>query len=95
MNRLLSVPKLPYIAYGKMPGPKEGYVPDEDTAIKIAEVILFRLYGENNITVHRPYNVIEDENIWWVCRTGRAEDVGSLFKIAISKQTAAVLYLQM
>ena len=97
-----SVPRLPHVASGKMtrlgldykmPGPREGYVPDKETAIKIAEVVLFRLYGEKNITVQRPYVVAEDENIWWVCGTLHTE-LGSVFKIAISRQTAAILYLE-
>ena len=78
----------------KMPGPKEGYVPDKETAVKIAEVLLFRLYGEKNIIVQRPYTVTEDENIWWVTGTLHTE-LGSVFKIALSRQTAAVLYLEM
>jgi hypothetical protein len=85
--------KLPHSSSAyKVPGPKEGYVPDKETAIKIAEVVLFRLYGEKNIVVQRPYVVVEDENIWWVCGTLHT-DFGSEFRIAISKQTAAVLYL--
>ena len=32
----------------RTPLPKEGLVPDKETAIKIAEVVLFRLYGEQN-----------------------------------------------
>ena len=75
-------------------GPKEGYVPDKDTAIKIAEVILFRLYGERDVTSQKPYVVTEDENIWWVCGTLKKDELGSSFTIAISRQTAAVLYLE-
>ena len=71
-----SPPKLPHVPSGKttplgldlpVPLPKEGLVPDKETAIKVAEVILFRLYGEKNITVQKPYSVTEDQNIWRVC----------------------------
>lgn len=95
--------KLPHVPTGKMtplgldykvPLPKEGLVPDKDTAIKIAEVILFRLYGERDVTSQKPYGVTEDENIWWVCGTLKKDDLGSVFTIAISRQTAAVLYLE-
>ena len=98
-----SVSKLPHVPTGKMtplgldykvPLPKEGLVPDKDTAIKIAEVILFRLYGERNVTSQKPYVVTEDENIWWVCGTLKKDDLGSSFTIAIARQTAAVLYLE-
>ncbi len=95
-----TVPKLPHVASGaltehgldyKVPGPKEGLVPDKETAIRIAEVILFRLYGEKSITEQRPYVVTEDENIWWVCGTLHT-DFGSAFRIFISRQTGAILY---
>jgi hypothetical protein len=98
-----SVPKLPHVPSGKMtkwgldykvPLPKEGLVPDKGTAIKIAEVILFRLYGQENITSQKPYVVTQDENIWWVCGTLKEGMLGSSFKIAISQQTAAILYLE-
>ena len=69
-------------------------MPDKDTAIKVAEVILFRLYGEKNITSQKPYVVTKDENIWWVCGTLKEGLLGSSFKIAISQQTSAVLYLE-
>ena len=97
-----SVPKLPHVPSGKMtkwgldykvPGPKEGLVPDKETAIKLADVILFRLYGEKHITAQKPYRVTKDENIWWVCGAPPPA-LGSSFKIAISQQTGAVLYLE-
>ena len=98
-----SVPKLPHVPSGKMtkwgldykvPLPKEGLVPDKETAIKIAEVVLFRLYGQENISNQKPYVVTHDENIWWVCGTLKEGMLGSSFKIAISQQTAAILYLE-
>lgn len=97
-----SVPKLPHVPTGKVtehgldykvPLSKEGLVPDEQTAIKIAEVVLFRLYGEESVTGQRPYIVTKDENIWWVCGTLHT-DFGSAFRVAISQQTAAVLYIE-
>jgi hypothetical protein len=97
-----SPPKLPHVPSGKMtplgldvrvPLPKEGLVPDKETAIKVAEVILFRLYGEKNITAQKPYSVTEDQNIWWVCGAPPPA-LGSSFAIAISRQTSAVLYLE-
>jgi hypothetical protein len=88
-----SVPKLPHVPTGKLPLPKEGLVPDKETAIKVAEVILFRLYGEKNITAQKPYSVTKDENIWWV-RGAPPPALGSSFMIAISQQTGAILYLE-
>ena len=78
----------------RVPGPKEGLVPDKETAIKIAEVILFRLYGEEDTITQRPYKVKEEDNIWWISGTLKKNELGSAFNIAISKQTGAVLHLQ-
>lgn len=77
-----------------MPLPKEGLVPDKATAIKIAEVVLFRLYGEEDIVAQRPYQVKQEDDIWWISGTLKANVFGSAFNIAISKQTAAVLHLE-
>jgi len=73
--------------------PKEGLVPDKETAIKIAEVVLFRLYGEDCIKLQRPYVVKEDDYIWWISGTMPKDSFGVVFKIGISKQTAAILHL--
>lgn len=68
-------------------------MPDKETAIKIAEVILFRLYGEEDIIAERPYKVKEEDDIWWISGTLKENEFGSAFSIAISKQTGAVFAL--
>jgi len=89
-----SPPKLPHpSSEARISLPKEGLVPDKETAIKLAEVILFRLYGEKNIVAQKPYAVTENQNIWWVCGAPPPA-LGSSFEIAISRQTGAVLHLQ-
>ena len=86
------VPK--WIQDYRVPLPKEGLVPDKETAIKIAEVVLFRLYGEENIIAQRPYKVKKDDDIWWISGTLKPNELGSAFNIAISKQTSAILHLE-
>jgi NTF2 fold immunity protein of polymorphic toxin system component len=78
----------------QVPAPKEGLVPDRETAIKIAEVVLFRLYGEESIVHQRPYNVKETKKNWWISGTLKDGHFGSVFNIAISKQTGAVIHLE-
>jgi hypothetical protein len=77
----------------RTPLPKEGLVPDKETAIKIAEVVLFRLYGEQDTIRQRPYTVKEEDYIWWVTGTLPKDTFGTVFNIGISKHTAAVLHL--
>ncbi len=86
------VPK--WVSDYRVPLPKEGLVPDKETAIKIAEVILFRLYGEEDIVTQRPYKVKQEDDIWWISGTLKENELGSAFNIAISKQTGAVLHLE-
>ena len=77
-----------------MPLPNEGLVPDKETAIKIAEVVLFRLYGEEDIIAQRPYKVKKRDDIWWISGTLKPNEFGSAFNIAISKQTGGILHLE-
>jgi hypothetical protein len=78
----------------QVPLPKEGLVPDKETAIKIAEVVLFRLYTEPEITWQRPYSVKLEKDVWFISGTMPHDMMGSVFKIAISKQTGEVLHLE-
>jgi hypothetical protein len=78
----------------RVPLPKEGLIPDRETAIKIAEVVLFRLYGDRDIINQRPYQVKEEDDIWFISGTLKEGDLGSVFAVAISKQTGAILHLE-
>jgi len=85
------VPK--WLSDYRVPLPKEGLVPDKETAIQIAEIVLFRLYGKENIIAQRPYTIKQEDDIWWISGTWKGDGFGSNFKIGISKQTAAVLHV--
>jgi hypothetical protein len=78
----------------RVPLPKEGLVPDKETAIKIAEVILFRLYGKEDVIAQRPYKVEQEDDIWRISGTLKEGHFGSVFRIAISKRTGAILHLE-
>src|SRR5437870_1934480 len=41
-----------------------GLVPDRETAVKIAEAILFRIYSEDEIERERPYRVELRNGVW-------------------------------
>ena len=79
---------------GRIPSAKNGLVPDKETAVRFAEIVLIRLFGKERIVADRPYHVVQDENIWWLWGTNHS-DFGGTFRIAISQQTAAVLFLEM
>lgn len=46
--------------------PPEGYVPNKETAIKIAIAIWEPIYGEETIKKQAPYNVALKDGIWHV-----------------------------
>lgn len=80
------VPK--WLSAYRVPLPKEGLVPDKETAVQIAEIVLFRLYGKEAIIAERPYEVKEKDYIWWISGTLKGNPMGSPHKIAISSRRA-------
>lgn len=44
----------------------QGLVPNKETAIKIAEAVLFPIYGESEIKSERPYEVMLANGFWRV-----------------------------
>jgi hypothetical protein len=74
-----------------------GLVPDEETAIKIAEAVLFPVYGEKHIRDERPY-VVKLSDGKWVIDGSLAQPtdpqnrvVGGTFHIVISQRDARVI----
>jgi hypothetical protein len=68
-----------------------GVVPDKETAIRIAEAILFPVYGENAIRGQRPYQVTLNDGKWTVDRTVRPGFVGGSFHVVILQRDARVV----
>jgi NTF2 fold immunity protein of polymorphic toxin system component len=67
-----------------------GVVADKETAIRIAEAILFPVYGENAIREQRPYQVTLKDGQWTVDRTERPGFGGGRFHIVILQSDAHV-----
>jgi hypothetical protein len=73
--------------------PPDGFVPDKETAIKIAEAIWFPIYGKK-VLRQKPYKVkLIDETIWIVEGTlkGIPFVVGGTAYIEINKNTGEIL----
>lgn len=71
--------------------PKEGYVPDAKTAVRIAEAILIPIYGEEQIKSELPLSAVLKDNVWVV--TGHLPDgmEGGVAEVKISKMTGEIL----
>jgi hypothetical protein len=67
-----------------------GLVPDQRTAIAIAEAVLFPIYGEKNIRQQRPYVAKHARGKWIIEGAGYA---GGVFHIEIGQRDAKILEL--
>jgi hypothetical protein len=73
------------------PAPKDGYVPDEKTAVKIAEAVLSPICGEQKIEGERPFHAKLEGNVWAVSGSLPPHYVGGVAVIHIDKQTGAII----
>ena len=46
--------------------PPDGYVPDQETAIKIAVAVWTPIYGKDEIEKEKPYKAVLKDGIWYV-----------------------------
>ncbi len=47
----------------------DNVIPDKETAVAVAEGILFRVYGKDHIVGERPYSVNLIDGYWILCGT--------------------------
>jgi hypothetical protein len=80
--------------------PEAGYVPDSDTAIRIAEAVLAPVYGKNQIESERPFGARLKNGVWTVSGTlhcAGAKDspsaycTGGVAVVEISKDDGRIL----
>jgi NTF2 fold immunity protein len=82
--------------------PKVGYVPDEATAIRIAEAVLSPVYGGKQIESERPFVATLKGDIWTVggtlhCSNGKGGITtlceGGVAGVKIAKSDGRILYM--
>jgi len=71
--------------------PKEGYVPDAKTAVRIAEAILIPIYGDEQIKSELPLTAILKDNVWTVTGSLPPGMAGGVAEVRISKMTGEIL----
>ena len=74
--------------------PNEGVVPNEETAIKIAEAVWLPIYGDN-IYSKQPFKAEykEKEKCWYVSGTLPPNTLGGVPEIKINKADGKILYI--
>jgi len=54
--------------------PKDGFVPDAKTAVKIGEAVLIPVYGEKQIESERPFKAVLENDVWTINGTLHCPD---------------------
>jgi hypothetical protein len=76
--------------------PKSGFVPNAETAVKIAEAVLVPVYGEKKILDERPFNAKLEGDVWTVIGSlhcGAPHCVGGAAEVKISKSSGQILQM--
>jgi hypothetical protein len=68
-------------------------IKDKQTAIAVAEPILFKIYGKKNITDQKPYECYLIDGYWYICGTLSKGWLGGVFEIIISSEDGKVIKL--
>lgn len=63
--------------------PKEGYLPDKETATAVAEIILSRIYGAEQIKKQLPFNAKLIGEVWHISGNLDKDKVGGVANIKI------------
>lgn len=71
---------------------KNDFVPDEATAIHIAEAVLIPIHGTQNVEAQRPFRVTSPEGEYWLV-TGSPPrgQVGGSFAVLITKKSGCIV----
>jgi hypothetical protein len=70
---------------------KRDYVPDEATAIRIAEAVLIPVHGQQQVEAQRPYVVSTPEQDYWlVSGSSQKKQFGGTFAVWIKKKSGCI-----
>jgi hypothetical protein len=88
------------VAQAQSYAPKNGFVPDPKTAVKIAEAVLIPVYREKQIESERPFKAVLENGVWTVNGTLHCPDgkggvttmcVGGTAEVELSKTDGRIL----
>ena len=71
--------------------PRDGFVPDKETAIKIAELIAKKIYGDARIDAQQPFQAVLDGEVWKVSGTIPPNYLGGTFEVYLSKVNGEII----
>jgi hypothetical protein len=71
--------------------PKNGYVPDEKIAIRVAVAVWIPIYGEKQIEKEKPYHAVLTNGVWSVEGSLPTNTFGGVAIAEVAKDDARVL----
>jgi hypothetical protein len=71
--------------------PKDGYVPNKETAIKVAEAVLIPIYGAAQVQAEEPFSAKLAAGQWIITGNLPAGADGGVAEVRISKATGQIL----
>lgn len=71
--------------------PEQGYVSNEETAIKIAVAVWIPIYGEEEIESQKPYNAVLINEVWRVTGSLPEGWLGGVAEAEIAKDDGRIL----
>jgi len=83
-----AVPIVPFVPVSSSTA---GVVPDEGTAVKVAEAIFLPIFGEEEVTKFLPYHAQLKDGIWTVYGTLKPNSRGGTPQLRIQKKDGKVL----
>ena len=98
---LAALAAIAYSQTGQAPSfrPKEGFVPNAETAIKVGEAVLMPVYGEKTIVGERPFKAALQGDVWRVEGTLHCDGPpgetcpGGTAVVKISKTSGEILFM--
>jgi len=74
--------------------PKNGYVPDKDTAVAIAYAVAVPIYGKKEMDGEKPFQAELEDGIWTIQGTFHCDScAGGTLVMQISKASGKILFL--
>jgi hypothetical protein len=74
--------------------PKNGFVPDEKTAIGVAQAVLILVYGEKQIKIEEPFGASLKGDTWPVHGSmPKGYTLGGVAEVEISKANGCILHM--
>lgn len=71
--------------------PPQGFIPDEKTAIAVAEAVLFPVYGEGKIRSEEPFKATLKNGVWRVEGTLPSGYLGGVAELQMNKSDGKIL----